>query len=194
VRRKRAAWRTRTAGIDSGRFVFLDEVGAHTALTRLYGRAARGERVVDSVPHDAWQTTTLISAIRHQGVAASLVFPGATDAAAFQTYVEQVLVPVLRPGDIVVLDNLQAHKGKAVARAIRKVGAGVWYLPPYSPDFNPIEKIWAKVKAWLRKAEARTTEALWDAMAQALQAVTAQDCQNSFAHCGYPATPVCELL
>jgi transposase len=190
VRRKRAAWRTRTAGIDPGRLVFLDEVGAHTAMTRLYGRAARGQRVVGSVPHDAWQTTTLISAIRPQGVAASLVFPGATDAAAFQTYVEQVLVPVLRPGDIVVLDNLRAHKGKAVARAIRKVGAGVWYWPPYSPDFNPIEKVWAKVKAWLRKAEARTTEALWDAIAQALQAVTAQDCQNSFAHCGYPATAV----
>jgi transposase len=189
VRRKRAAWRTRTARIDPERFVFLDEVGAHTALTRLYGRAARGERVLGSVPQDTWQTTTLISAIRSKGVAASLVFPGATDTAAFMTYVKQVLVPVLRPGEIVVLDNLRVHKGKAVARALRQAGVGVWYLPPYSPDFNPIEKVWAKVKAWLRKAAARTTEALWDAMAQALQAVTAQDCQNSFAHCGYPATP-----
>ena len=170
--------------------MFLDEVGAHTALTPLYGRAARGERVVGSVPYDAWQTTTLVSAIRQHGVAASLVFPGATDAAAFQTYVEDVLVPVLRPGDIVVLDNLTAHKGKAVARAIRKAGAGVWYLPPYSPDFNPIEKVWAKVKTCLRKAAARTTEQLWDAIARALQTVTAQDCQNSFAHCGYSATPV----
>jgi transposase len=194
VRRKRTAWRTRTGRIDPERFLFLDEVGAHTALTRLYGRAARGERVVGSVPQDTWQTTTLVSAIRTRGVAASLLLPGALDAAAFQTYVQQVLVPVLRPGDIVVLDNLKAHKRKAVARAIRKVGAGVWYLPPYSPDFNPIEKVWAKVKAWLRKVEARTTEALWDAITQALQAVTAQDCQNSFAHCGYPATPVCELL
>jgi transposase len=150
--------------------------------------------VVGSVPQDTWQTTTLVSAIRTHGVAASLLLPGAVDADAFQTYVQQVLVPVLRPGDIVVLDNLKAHKRKAVARAIRKVGAGVWYLPPYSPDFNPIEKVWAKVKAWLRKAEARTTEALWEAFTQALQAVTAQDCQNSFAHCGYPATPVCEML
>jgi len=194
VRRKRAAWRTRTARIDPQRFLFLDEVGAHTALTRLYGRAARGERVVGSVPQDTWQTTTLVSAIGTHGVAASLLLSGALDAAAFQTYVQQVLVPVLRPGDIVVLDNLKAHKRKAVARAIRKVGAGVWYLPPYSPDFNPIEKVWAKVKAWLRKAAARTTETLWEAFTQALQAVTAQDCQNSFAHCGYPATPVCEML
>ena len=194
MRRKRAAWRTRTARIDPQRFLFLDEVGAHTALTRLYGRAARGERVVGSVPQDTWQTTTLVSAIGTHGVAASLLLSGALDAAAFQTYVQQVLVPVLRPGDSVVLDNLKAHKRKAVARAIRKVGAGVWYLPPYSPDFNPIEKVWAKVKAWLRKAAARTTETLWEAFTQALQAVTAQDCQNSFAHCGYPATPVCEML
>jgi transposase len=132
--------------------------------------------------------TTLISAIRGKGVAASLVFPGALDTAAFRTYVQQVLLPVLRRGDIVVLDNLSVHKGKPIVRALRKAGVGVWYLPPYSPDFNPIEKIWAKVKAWLRKAGARTTEALWEAMAQALQAVTAEDCQHSFAHCGYPAT------
>lgn len=163
-------------------------------MTRLYGRAARGQRVVDRVPYDTWQTTTLISAIRQQGVAASLLFPGATDAAAFATYAKQVLVPVLRPGDIVVLDNLRVHKRKAVARAIRQAGAGVWFLPPYSPDLNPIEKIWAKVKAWLRQVKARTTETLWDAFAQGLQTITAQDCQNSFAHCGYPATPRGETL
>jgi transposase len=194
VRRRRKAWGTRSAAIDPGRFVFLDEVGAHTALTRLYGRAVRGQRVVDRVPYDTWQTTTLISAIRQQGVAASLLFPGATDAAAFETYVKQVLVPVLRPGDIVVLDNLRVHKRQALARAIRKAGAGVWFLPPYSPDLNPIEKIWAKVKAFLRQAKARTTEALWEAFAQGLKTITAEDCQNSFAHCGYPATPACKML
>src|SRR5262245_45418528 len=106
-------------------------MGAHTALTRLYGRAPRGERLVGSVPQGDWKTTTLIAAIRQEGVVASLVFEGATDTLAFQTYVEQVLVPALRPRDIVVLDNLAVHKAKAVARAIRKVGAGVWYLPPY---------------------------------------------------------------
>lgn len=194
VRRKRRRWRSRTTGIDPNRFLFLDEMGAHTALTRLYGRAPRGERLVGSVPLGRWQMTTLISAIRRGGVLAPFVFTGATDEMAFRTYVEAVLVPVLRPGDIVVLDRLPAHRVGAVGRAIRKVGASVWYLPPYSPDCNPIENIWSKVKAWLRQAAARTTEALWEAMAGALRAVTAQDCQNSFAHCGYSATPVCEAL
>jgi len=174
--------------------VFLDEVGAHTALTRLYGRAPRGARLVDAVPQGTWATTTLISAIRRGGVVAALLFPGATDEAAFRHYVDQVLIPALRPGDIVVLDNLSAHRRPGVARALRRAGAAVWFLPPYSPDYNPIEKIWAKVKAHLRKAGARTTEALWGAFAQALQTVTAADCQNSFAHCGYPATPICETL
>jgi transposase len=151
VRQKRAAFRTRTRGVDPDRFVFLDEVGAHTALTRLYGRAPRGQRLYDAVPLAAWQMTTLIAAIRRTGVVAPLLFTGATDETAFRTYVEQVLVPVLRPGDIVVLDNLPAHRAGWVARRIRKAGAGVWYLPPYSPDYNPIEKVWAKVKAYLRK-------------------------------------------
>src|SRR6516225_3905497 len=194
VRQKRARWRSRTFGIDPDRFVFLDEIGAHTALTRLRGRAPRGQRLVDRVPLGHWQMTTLISAIRRGGVLAPFVFLGATDEAAFRTYVEAVLVPALRSGDIVVLDRLAAHRVRAVGRAIRKVGASVWYLPPYSPDYNPIENIWSKVKAWLRQAAARTTEALWEAIAQALRAVTAKDCQNSFAHCGYSATPGCEAL
>jgi len=136
----------------------------------------------------------VVGAIRHDGVSAALVFEGATDEAAFQTYVGDVLVPVLPPGDIVVLDRLAVHRRPGVARALRKAGAGVWYLPPYSPDYNPIEKIWAKVKALLRKAAARTTAALGEAIAEALRAVTAEDCQHSFNHCGYPATPVCETL
>jgi transposase len=194
VRHKRALWRGRTAGIDPDRFVFLDEVGAHTALSRLYGRAPVGERVVGSVPAARWRATTLIGAIRRDGVAAALAFEGATDEPAFRTFVERALVPELRPGDIVVLDNLKPHRAKAVARAIRKAGAGVWYLPPYSPDYNPIEKIWSKVKAYLRKAAARTTAALWEAIGQALERVTAQDCRNCFDHCGYPATIECKTL
>jgi transposase len=150
--------------------------------------------VIGRVPQAGWQMTTLIGAIRREGVVAALTFEGATDATAFQTYVEQVLVPALRPGDIVVMDRLQAHRGRAVARAIRKAGAGVWYLPPYSPDFNPIEKIWAKVKAYLRRVAARTTEALGEAIGQALAQVTAQDCQNCFDHCGYRATFECKVL
>jgi transposase len=138
--------------------------------------------------------TTLLSAIRRDDVLASLLFPGATDEMAFRTYVKEVLIPSLRPGDIVVLDNLAAHRIGVVARAIRKAGAGVWYLPPYSPDLNPIEKVWAKVKALLRKAAARTREALWDAIAQALDAVTAEDCQGCFEACGYHATLECKTL
>lgn len=138
--------------------------------------------------------TTLIAAIRSDGVLSPWLFPGATDAMVFRTYVEAVLVPALRPGDIVVLDNLAAHRVGAVARAIRKAGAGVGYLPPYSPDFKPFEKIWAKVKALLRKAAARTTAALQEAIAQALHAVMTQDCQGCFVACGYHATPECETL
>jgi transposase len=194
VRHKRATFRGRAAGIDPARFVFLDETGAHTALTRLYGRAPRGQRVRGSVPEGNGHTTTLLSAIRLEGVVAALVYEGATDEAAFVTFLREVLVPRLRPGDIVVLDNLAAHKVRAVARVLRGAGMGVWYLPPYSPDFNPIEKVWAKVKARLRQAAARTTEALWAAIAQALQTVTPLDCRNCFAHCGYPATPKRKLL
>ena len=190
VRRQRAAFRGRAARVDRNRFVFLDETGTNTALARLYGRAPRGERAVGHVPAARWETSTLIAAIRSDGVVGSLVFRGATDTLAFRTYVDEVLVPALRPGDIVVLDNLKVHQADAIARAIRKVGAGVWYLPPYSPDFNPIEKVWSKVKALLRKAAARTTEALWEAIGRALEEVTAKDCQGCFEFCGYHATAV----
>jgi transposase len=194
VRRKRAAFRTRAQGIDPDRFLFLDEVGADTAMTRRYGRAPRGARLYDAVPEACWRTTTLIAGVRRSGVVAPLVLEGATDEAVFRTYVEQVLVPVLRPGDIVVLDNLAAHRVGWVARRLRQAGAGVWYLPPYSPEYNPIEKVWAKVKAWLRRAKARGTEALWQAIGDALAAVTPEDCSNCFAHCGYPATFECDML
>jgi transposase len=180
--------------VDPDRFVFLDEVGTHTALTRLYGRAPRGQRLYDAVPQAHWRTTTLIAAVRRTGMVAPLAFEGACDEAAFRTYVSEVLAPALRPGDIVVLDNLAAHRVPWVAWRLRRAGVGVWYLPPYSPDLNPIEKLWAKVKAWLRKVKARTTAALWEALGPALQAVTAQDCGNSFAHCGYLATTECNAL
>ena len=158
------------------------------------GRAPRGQRLAGAVPQAHWQMTTLAAGIRADGAVAPLALKGAMGAASFEAYVTQVLVPCLRPGDLVVLDRLQAHRGRAVARAVRRAGAGVWLLPPYSPDYNPIECLWPKVKGALRTAEPRTTEALWQALPPAVAAVTAQDCQHSFAHCGYHATPDCEAL
>jgi transposase len=172
--------------------VFLDEVGAHLGLTPAYGRAPAGRRVAGAVPQAHWQMTTLVSAVRLTGVVASLAFEGATDEAAFRVYVEQVLVPALRPGDIVALDNLKPHKAVWVARVIEAAGAQAWYLPPYSPDFNPIEKLWVKVKAHLRRAEARTPEGLLEAFARALREVTPEECQGFFEVCGYHATPNCK--
>ncbi len=187
-------WDGRVCNINPDRFVFLDEVGVNTSMTRLYGRAPRGERLIDRVPQVGWKMTTLLASMRQGEVFAPVVFEGATDEAVFVTYVEEVLVPKLRPGDIVVMDNLSAHKVGAVARRIRKAGAGCWYLPPYSPDKNPIEKIWAKIKGYLRKAKARIKDDLYKAIGAALDAVTAQECQNCFAHCGYPATFECNAL
>jgi transposase len=194
VRHKRATFRGRAAAIDPGRFVFRDETGVNTALARLYGRAPRGDRLVGKVPQGHWQMTTLVAGIRADGPVAPFAFTGAMDGPTFRAYVEQVLAPCLRPGDLVVLDRLAAHRGRAVARAVRRAGAGVWYLPPYSPDYNPIEHIWSKVKGALRTAAARTQEALWEALRQAVAAVTPQDCRNSLAHCGYHATPICDAL
>jgi transposase len=163
-------------------------------MTRLRGRAPCGQRLVDKVPHGNWQMTTLIAGIRADGVVAPFALTGAMDAATFESYIEQILVPCLRPGDIVVLDRLSAHRGRAVGRAVRKVGAGLWYLPPYSPDYNPIEMIWSKVKGALRGVKARTTELLWEALPAAVKTVTGQDCRHCFRHCGYSATLVREAL
>lgn len=194
VRHKRACWRGQSAKVAVKHFVFLDETGTNTSMTRLYGRAPRGQCLVDKVPQENWQQTTLVAGSRSDGVLAPFVVEGARDAATFEGEVEQVLVPRLRPGDIVVLDRLSSHRDAAVRRAVQKAGASVWYLPPYSPDYNPIEQMWAKVKALLRQVKARTTAALWDALGEALTAVTPEDCLNGFLHCGYHATPICEAL
>ncbi len=168
-------------------FVFLDESSAKTNMTRLYGRAPVGRRCYFSTPHGHWRTTTLLSAIRRTGVIeeASILFDGPTDALVFRGYVEQCLAPSLRPGDIVVMDNLASHKVTGIREAIDSVGASVWYLPPYSPDLNPIEKLWSKVKAWLRRVAARTVEGLLQAVGEALRAVDADECRAYFRSCGY---------
>ena len=165
--------------------VFLDEAGAKTNLTRLRGRALRGQRVVAGSPHGHWQTTTLISSIWLDGSTACMAIEGATDSEVFQAYVRTTLCPALRPWDIVVMDNLSPHKNEGVLGLIEAMGATVAFLPAYSPDLNPIEKMWSKVKQSLRSAEARTVEALTAAVAAALVTLTRQDAINWFASCGY---------
>jgi transposase len=166
--------------------VFGDESGATTAMDRAYGRAPSGVRVDGPVPHGHWKAVTLTAAVRLDGVGACLAFEGATDAACFETYVERCLVPTLRPGDIVVLDHLTCHKTAGVERLVRAAGAEVRYLPAYSPDLNPIEKLFSKLKAWLRRAAARTVDGLIDAMGDALRAIRPGDILGWFSHCGYP--------
>jgi len=171
--------------LDRGRLVFIDESGAKTNMTRLYGRCFGGQRVVDAAPHGHWCTTTMISALRFDGRTTDMVVEGATDGDVFRTYAERILAPTLRPGDRVVMDNLAPHKMPAVVAAIEATGAQVCFLPPYSPDLNPIEKMWSKIKAYLRKVEARTKEALWQAIGDALKTVTASDALGWFEACGY---------
>jgi transposase len=165
--------------------VFLDESGAKTNMTRLRGRAPRGERLLACQPHGHWQTTTMLAALRLDGSTACMTMEGATDTEVFRTFVQAVLGPMLRPGDVVVMDNLSPHKQDASLQLIEAVGATARFLPAYSPDLNPIEKMWSKVKELLRGAEARTGEALQAAIAAALACVTAQDARNWFASCGY---------
>jgi transposase len=171
--------------MDASRFVFLDETGATTAMTRVYGWGERGARLVDTAPAGHWQTTTLVAGLRTDGVIAPCVLDGPMTGEVFKAYVEQLLAPALRPGDVVVLDNLPAHKVKGVHEALRAAGASALYLPPYSPDLNPIEQLFARLKALLRKATARTQDALWSAIGALLDQFSPDECANHLAHCGY---------
>ena len=181
----RAAWRENQGDLNVERLVFIDETWAATNMTRLHGRAPKGKRLLAAIPHGHWKTTTFIGALRCDGLTAPMVVDGAVNGDVFRAYVEQVLAPTLKPGDIVVLDNLQSHKVEGVRAAIEAEGAEVRYLPPYSPDMNPIEQAFAKLKTLLRKAEARTVDALWTAIGQLVDCITAQDCRNLFRNCGY---------
>lgn len=194
VKERRACWHEQFKDVDPNRLVFLDESGASTNMTRTHGRAERGVRVIDKVPGGHWKITTLISAIRTSGPFAAAAVSGATDSDVFKTYVQHVLAPELRAGDVVIMDNLQPHKASGVRQMIQATGAALLYLPPYSPDFNPIENMWSKVKRYLRSAAARTYEALQEAITCALQTVTQEDCRGFFRHCGYLATGKAALL
>jgi len=163
-------------------------------MARRYGRAPVGERLVCPVPHGHWQTTTFVAALGLGGLTAPMAIDGAMTGDLFEAYVGQVLVPTLAPGDIVVLDNLACHKRAGVRRAIEAAGCTLLYLPPYSPDLNPIELAFAKLKALLRKAGERTVEGLWSFLGRALDAFAPSECQNYIRHCGYPATQTSKAL
>lgn len=181
----RQHWYTQFEGIDPDRLVFIDESGAQTNMCRLRGRSPIGQRLVAKVPHGHWKTTTIISAVGLRGAFAPAAFDGPTDREVFRAYVQQVLAGELRPGDIVIMDNLQPHKAAGVREAIEAAGATLLYLPPYSPDFNPIENMWSKLKTHLRSVGARTFDSLCVAIAAGLERITQSDCQGFFQNCGY---------
>jgi transposase len=187
VRRKRREFRRDVARIEPGRLVFVDETGVTTAMTPRYGRAPRGERVEDSAPA-SWESVTVIAALGADGVRAPLALPGAVNAATFQAYVAEELVPALRPGDVVVFDNLAAHHSDEVREAIEAAGARVLPLPPYSPDYSPIEELFSKFKNFLRRIGARAKEHLYDAIGAGLRDVSDQDILGWFCHAGLCAT------
>ena len=181
----RRAWAEAQPSFATSRTGFLDETWGTTNMAGRYGRAPRGQRVVDAVPHGHWRTTTVVAALRAEGVVAPLVLDGAIDGPAFLAYVEQFLAPALRPGDVLVMDNLGSHKVAGVREAVEARGASLLHLPPYSPDLNPIEMAFAKLKALLRSEAARTVEALWAAVGRLLDRFTPAECARYLAHCGY---------
>jgi transposase len=185
VQARRAAWTIEQLGWKASQLVFIDESGVRTNMARQYGRALRGRRLVDYVPHGHWKTTTFVAALRHEGWTAPMVLDGAMNGQAFLAYVRQVLVPTLHRGDVVILDNLSSHKQVGVRDAIEACGASVVYLPPYSPDLNPIELAFSKLKSLLRAAGKRTVDDLWSCLGQLLDRFAPHECHNYFHHCGY---------
>lgn len=185
VVKARAQYREASQGLDLERLKFVNESGVNLALTRLFGRAPKGERVVDSVPKNYGDNVTLLGALSLAGVEALMTVNGATDGEVFLTFVREMLAPTLEAGDVVIWDNLGAHRSVAVREAVEARGARLVFLPPYSPDMNPIERCWSKIKAFLRAAKARSREALEAAIKQALATVTESDARAWFAHCGY---------
>lgn len=181
----RRMWIDNQSKLVVSQLVFLDETGASTNMARRFGRALKGKRCIAAVPHGHWQTTTFIASLRHDKITAPMVLDGPMTGDAFRIYIKAVLCPTLKPGDVVVADNLSSPKIAGIRAAIEAVGARLLYLPPYSPDLNPIEKCFSTLKALLRKMSARTVEALWKAIGKILDSLTAQECLNYFASCGY---------
>jgi transposase len=186
--RRRARWKARQHRIDPRRLVFIDETWTKTNMAPIRGWCARGRRLPCKVPHGHWRTLTFIAALRLDRVDAPCVFDGPINGESFLAYIEQVLVPTLASGDVVIIDNLGSHKGKAVRAAIRSVGARLLFLPPYSPDLNPIEQLFAKLKNLLRTAEERSVETLWRRIGALLPAFAPHECANYFKNAGYAST------
>jgi transposase len=185
ILKRREDWFEGQLDLDPEKLVFIDETWASTNMARKCGRAPRGQRLRASVPHGHWKTTTFVAGLRLNGLTAPMVLDGPINGVWFQAYVDQVLVPTLSPGDIVIMDNLGSHKGADVRKAIEAVGDSLLYLPPYSPDFNPIEKAFSKLKALLRKAAERTVDGLWNRIGELLEAFTPSECANFFTAAGY---------
>lgn len=181
----RAAWKARQKQLDPARLVFIDETGTSTNMARLRGRSPRGQRLIGKVPQGHWKITTFVAALRHNAITSPFVIDEPMNGEIFRVYLERCLVPTLKPGDIVVMDNLPAHKNNEVRRIIEAAGAELRYLPPYSPDLNPIEMAFAKLKAHLRKAAERSMPALWDRIGSILALFSQRECQNFFSHAGY---------
>lgn len=181
----RVVWRDIQALLDPSRLVFIDETGTSTNMARSRGRCRRGVRLIGKVPHGHWKITTFVAGLRHNGITAPFVIDMPMNSLIFQTYLERCLVPTLKPGDIVVMDNLSSHKSEAVREIVEEAGARLLYLPPYSPDLNPIEQAFAKLKAHLRNAAERSIPALWDRIGSILDTFSSEECQNFFRHHGY---------
>ena len=187
VAEARAAWKAAQPALDPAKLVFVDETGTNTQMTRLRGRCAKGARLVDRVPHGHWKTTTFVAGMRSDAITAPLVVDRPMNGAIFTAWLEQSLAPTLGKGDTVIMDNLPAHKIARVREIIEAAGARLLYLPPYSPDLNPIEMMFAKLKALLRKFKERTVNALWDRIGIVLDEFSPKECANYFRHDGYGA-------
>jgi len=194
VAARRGQWQADQAGLPVEQLVFIDETGLTTNMVRRYGRAPQGQRLVDRTPHGHWKTTTFVSALRHDRLTAPMVVDGPMNSAVFLAYVRQVLVPTLNAGNIVVMDNLSSHKAAGVRQAIEAVGARLVYLPPYSPDYNPIEMAYSKLKWLVRSAAQRTVEGLWSLVGRLLDQFPAGECRRYLRHCGYTMTPIRNAL
>jgi transposase len=185
IARRRRRWRSWQAGLDPRRLVFIDETWIKTNMAPLRGWGPKGERVRGFAPHGHWRTLTFLGALRCDRLTAPCVFDGPINGECFRAYVEQQLVPVLKPGDIVIMDNLGSHKSATLRRIIRNAGARLWYLPPYSPDLNPIEQAFAKIKHWMRIAQKRTLEDTWRSIGDLVTTIQPTECTNYFANAGY---------